>query len=62
MALNELAKIIDTSSINAPIPGDSDAEGAGVGLNRQFSDQFNIIAAGRGAGKTRIYHVFNPCV
>jgi alpha-mannosidase len=61
MALNELASVIDTSSIEAPILPNSDSEGAGVGFNKQHSNRFNITPAGRNAGKTRIYHVFNPC-
>ena len=61
IALNEFAAAIDTSSIDAPVLPDSDSEGAGVGFNRQRGDRFDITPAGRGSGKSRIFHVFNPC-
>lgn len=59
LALQAIASKIDTSHL---VPDDEDiretrSEGAGVGFGVK---QFRISQSSRGAGKTRIFHVFNP--
>ncbi len=57
-ALAAYAKQIDTSGILADEDiADTRSEGAGAGFGVQ---SFQISQASRGAGKTRLFHVFNP--
>lgn len=58
LALQSIASQVDTSGliIEEDISGEV-SEGAGVGFG---VESFKISQASRGAGKTRIFHIFNP--
>ena len=60
LALQALAANIDTSSL-APSEdiASTISEGAGVGFG---VEKFKISQSSRGAGKTRIFHIFNPSI
>ncbi len=58
-ATRRLAEQIDTSFIVTDgIPADSQSEGAGVGYG--LSSFTGVPSPERGAGRTRIFHIFNP--
>ncbi|MGI6566197.1 MAG: alpha-mannosidase [Limnochordia bacterium] len=60
LALQALAANIDTSSLVSPEDiSETISEGAGVGFGVQV---FRISQSSRGAGKTRIFHMFNPSI
>ncbi len=65
-ALNDFAKAIDTSGIDAPLDKMSFSEGGGAGFKGSWQYNSSLIAdpvifpAERGNGRTRIMHVFNP--
>ncbi|NMB44787.1 MAG: alpha-mannosidase [Firmicutes bacterium] len=60
LALQELAANIDTASLVPPQDlKETIAEGAGVGFG---VERFGISQTSRGAGKSRIFHIFNPSI
>ncbi len=60
LALQKIAGEIDTGSL-VPLENTTDtiAEGAGVGFG---VEGFRISQSSRGAGKNRIFHIFNPSI
>ncbi|HHV93861.1 MAG TPA: alpha-mannosidase [Firmicutes bacterium] len=60
LALQALAANIDTSALTSSEDiAATTAEGAGVGFG---VNRFKVSQASRGAGKTRIFHIFNPSI
>ncbi len=64
-AYNGIGNAIDTSNIHTYIPEDSEGVGAGVGFGCGDGGcvgavgDYRLAAVSRGAGNTRIFHVFN---
>ncbi|NLA58017.1 MAG: alpha-mannosidase [Firmicutes bacterium] len=60
LALQAMAANIDTSSlVSSEDIACTTSEGAGVGFG---VERFKISQTSRGAGKTRIFHIFNPSI
>ncbi len=59
LSMRRLAEAIDTSAFDCGVAHNTRSEGAAVGFNTEQSKNFRFPQTERGAGKKRIFHLFN---
>ncbi len=60
LAMAEIAKNINTTSITLEKDDKSVSEGGGTGYGSSSQESFRLPSAERGMGKKRLFHFFNP--
>ena len=59
LSMRRLAEAIDTSAFDCGVAHNTRSEGAAVGFNVEQSKNFRFPQTERGAGKKRVFHLFN---